>query len=409
MKALAGAAALVVIGTAASTAAAKPRSPVLGVLQQAHGGVVVQRYDRATLRPYGAKVRLPAPVWTWSRSPGGTTIGLLGGGQRTTVALLDAVSLRRIAMRRLERVGNPFALRWVAPGRLLLASASATEVVVSLLDAATLEELESRRIPGRLMRAERTRAGIAFLLGPQRGFGISRLGLVDGNLAIRTVPLSRIRSGFAYPPENAPGVSGAVLGRLRSPALAVDRFGAKAVVVGLDEPVAEVDVERGTVAYHVVAARTTALGAKLLRGPDLQARFLRSGDVAVTGTINEGVDAATGAPLQTPFGLAILDTRAWNMRIVDPAVEYVIRAGDWLVATGRSAGITWFDAVGRRRGHALGARNVTDTAWTGTTGLVRSWEEQRTWRIDLSTGLVVGAGDLRPPLFLDAEPRSLWG
>jgi hypothetical protein len=57
----------------------------------------------------------------------------------------------------------------------------------------------------------------------------------------------------------------------------------------------------------------------------------------------------------------------------------------------------------------LGTRDVTDTQWTGTFGLARSWSEGRSWFVDLGRGRVAAAGDLVPPMFLGDEPRAFYG
>lgn len=129
----------------------------------------------------------------------------------------------------------------------------------------------------------------------------------------------------------------------------------------------------------------------------------------MTGTIYGGPDETSSSLRQTPFGLALLDTRTWELRIVDPAVRAFAMAGDRLGVADEGAGITWYDVAGRRRGHVLGRRSVTDTAWAGTLGLARSWSEGRSWFVDLERGSVARAGDAVPPMFLDEEPRAFSG
>lgn len=409
MRTLTGLLAVALAVTVASVATAKPRFPVLGV-RGVSAGVLVQRYDRQTLRPYGSTLRIGAPAWAWSRSPDGGTVALAGGEQYSggVVVFLDVASLRRTATFRFSQ-GVPVAARWVAPDRLLLVTVSRSGAVVRLVDPGAPRQLRQVELPGRLVRGARTRKGLAFLLGPSVGFGPSRLLLVDGELGMRSVALPRTTTGWSPAPAAGSGEAGEVPARMRTPALAVDRLGLRAVVVGADEPVAEIDLARAAVTYHPVVLRRTSRAAKLVTGPDLQAVWLRSGNVAVTGTIYGGRDETTGNLRQTPFGLALLATATWGMRIVDPSVRSFVTAGDWLVAAGQDAGVTWYDSAGRRRGHVLGTRDVTDTAWTGTVGLARSWSEGRSWLVDLGRGRVTGAGDAVPPLFLESEPRVFYG
>lgn len=406
-RALAGLVAVALAASVTAAATAKSRYPVLGV-RGVKAGVLVQRYDRQTLRPYGPTLHIAAPAWTWSRSPDGGTVALAGGEQRGVVVFFDVVSLRRTATFRFAP-GRPVAVRWVSADRLLLVAVSEAGTVVRLVDPRAPRQLRQVDVPGRLLRGARTREGLALLVGPSEAFGPSRLVLVNGELGLRTVALPRNVAGWSLPPGAETGEAGEVPARMRTPALAVNRLGLRAVVVGADEPVAEIDLGSGAVTYHPVAVRRASRAAKLVTGPDLQAAWLRSGAVAVTGTIYGGLDETTRTLRQTPFGLALLDTGTWEMRVVDPAVRGFVTAGDWLVAAGQGAGITWYDGAGRRRGHVLGARDVTDTAWTGTFGLARSWSEGRSWRVDLGRGRVAAAGDAVPPMFLENEPRAFYG
>jgi hypothetical protein len=394
--------ALAVVVTAAATA--KPRYPVLGV-RGVKAGVLVQRYDRQTLRPYGSGLYVGAPAWTWSRSPDRTTVALAGGERRGVVVFLDVSSLRLVSTFRFAS-GQPVAARWVTPDRLLLVTVSDSGAAVRLIDPRAPRQLRQLDVPGQLVRGARTSEGIALLVGPSEGLGSSRLVLVDGELGVRTLALAHNVTGWLRPADSA---TGEVAAHMRAPALAVSPGGVRAVVVGADEPVAEIDLVSGAVTYHQVNVRRASRRAKLVTGPDLQAEWLRSGAVAVTGTIYGGLDETSSSLRQAPFGLMLLDTRTWAPRIVDPLVHSFVVAGDRLVVAGERDGITWYDVAGRRQGHVLGRRSVTDTAWVGTFGLARSWSEARSWFVDLGRGRVAGAGDAVPPMFLDEEPHAFYG
>lgn len=404
-RALTGLAALAfAVVLAVGAAAAKPGDPVLGV-RGVKAGVLVQRYDRQTLRPYGPSLYVGAPAWTWSRSPAGSTIALAGGEHRGVVVFLDVVTLHRTSTFRFAS-GRPVAARWVTSDRLLLVTVSDSGTAVRLLDPRAPRQLRQLDVSGQLVRGARTRDGVALLVGPSEGLGPSRLVLVDGELGVRTLALPRNATGWSRRAESG---TGEVVARMRAPALAVSPSGVRAVVVGADEPVAEIDLVSGAVTYHQVNVRRASRRAKLVTGPDLQAEWLRSGAVAVTGTIYGGLDETSSSLRQTPFGLMLLDTRTWATRIVDPVVHSFVTAGDRLVVAGEGAGITWYDVAGRRQGHVLGRRSVTDTAWVGTFGLARSWSDARSWFVDLGRGRAAGAGDAVPPMFLDDEPRAFYG
>lgn len=377
-------------------------------LRWVQAGVLVQRYDRATLRPFGTGLRVGANAWTWSRSPDGRTIAL-AGGQRDrpgVVVFVDVATLRRTGRFRFAP-GNPQGLRWVAPGRLLLVTGTETGSVVRLVDPVGRRQVDEVSLPGRLARGARTAEGLALLLGPERGFGPAQLVVLDGLLSMRSVSLTRITVGWEVPQPVGDG-SSETPARMRVPALAVDPTGTRAVVVGAGEPVAEIDLRTGAVAYHPRLERRPAAAAKSISGPDLSAIWLPGGRVAVTGTVYGGLDATTRMVRQDPFGLVLLDTRTWRSRLA-PGVSGVVRAGPWLVAAGPSGGLDWYDGSGRRRGHLLGRRDVTDSAWIGERGIVRSWSEGRSFLVDLRRARVLGSSNLVPPRFLDVEPPGYPG
>lgn len=368
----------------------------------------MQRYDRATLRPFGPTLRIGANAWSWSRSPDGRTVAL-AGGQRDrpgVVVFVDVATLRRIGRFRFA-AGYPGGLRWVAPERLLLVTGTEAGGSVRLVDPLARRQLDQVSLPGRVARGARTAEGLALLLGPQQGVGPAQLVLVDGSLSVRSVSLTRIRVGWEVPQPVGVG-SSETPARMRVPGLAVDPTGTRAVVAGAGEPVAEIDLRTGAVTYHPVLERRPAAAAKAISGPNLSAVWLPGEKVAVTGTVYGGLDETTRALRRDPFGLVLLDTRAWRSRLV-PGLSGFLRAGPWLVAPGPAGGLDWYDAGGGRRGHLLGRWNVTDSAWIGERGIVRSWSEGKSFVVDLRRGRVLGGTDLVPPLFLDVEPAGFPG
>lgn len=407
--------AVAILSSATAGAAASPLS-VLG-LRWVPGGVLVQRYDPATLQPSGRGLRIGANAWAWSRSPDGRTVALAGGQQDrpAIVVFVDTPTLRRMGRLRFAP-GGPAGMRWLAPDRLLLVTSTESGSVVRLVDPTELRQLAQIALPGRLARGARTRDGLALLLGPQQGFGPAQLVLVDRALSVRSVPLARIEVGWEVPQPAADG-SGETPARMRVPGLAVDPTGTRAVVVGAGEPVAEIDLGSSAVAYHPQLERRLALAAKSISGPELSATWLPGGKVAVTGTVYGGLDATTRMIRQDPFGLVLLDTRTWRSRLAARGVAWVVPAGGWLFSAGLKGGLDWYDANGVRRGHLFGTRKDLDWAWAGERGIARSSEQRRSFLLDLRRGRVLriiddgqsaGSPD-GPPLFLDVEPAGFSG
>jgi hypothetical protein len=90
---------------------------------------------------------------------------------------------------------------------------------------------------------------VVLLVEPLKRLAPVRLVTASPDLSVRSLPLTRIRSGSRGPLR---------LGRDyytldRAPGLALDRERDRALVVGAGEPVAEVDVRSFTVRYHAVA------------------------------------------------------------------------------------------------------------------------------------------------------------
>jgi hypothetical protein len=113
----------------------------------------------------------------------------------------------------------------------------------------------------------RGRGGV-LLMRPARGIGPARLLVVSPGGNVRQVELSRVRAGTGKPVGAAPpGTT-----RELSPALAVDRTGRHAYVVGTGRVVAAVDLATLSTTYHQV--------------PGLKSHLLM-GRVRMTGTVEQ--------------------------------------------------------------------------------------------------------------------------
>lgn len=402
---------VVAIATAAGTARGAPAAePVLGIRSLDGGGAVVQRYDPTTLRPLGRGGRPGLTVRFWSFTPDRSRVALAGdgAGHGPSLAVLDTSTLRRrgalSANLDLGFTGFVQGVAWPRDDRLLLVTADGVGLTgVHLVDPRAMRGLAHVTLRGTLLAGATTERGPVLLLAPRQGIGAAKLVSLDSALAVREIPLTGIRAGIGRSRAGAsPDEDAAVV---RRPAVAADPTGQRAVVVGYEERIADIDLETGTVRYRGVAVRTLARSSKSITGPQLMGLWLGDGAVAIAGTVYGSLDAGTHLRM-TPVGLRILDLRSWRTRVTDPRVVWVTRSGSDLLFMGREDGLRWYSRRGRPVGHLFPGRQVTDVAAAGRRALVRIEGNLRVAVVDLRTGAVVERRELtwpRLPLFLAAD------
>lgn len=369
----------------------------------------MRHYDPTTLKPFGRPLRLQMPAWRWAYAPGRTRLALVGGGATSTTALaiVDPRGLRRLARASIGGI-YPQGLLWPRPDRLLLVGSSGTGSEVLAIDPATLRIVDRVRLEGRVIRGETVDGGVVLLLAPADRIDVLRLVTVDAELTARTMTLDRIRGGQRTVEDPAdPGVPSA---EQRTPGLAVDPGREVAYVVGDGEPVAIVDLATGSVTYRDLPERQTAAAQKSLQGSYVAATWLADGRLAITGTRYGGLDPGTRLIRRETLGLSILDVPTWGLRLIDAAADGALRHGSWLVTTGEK-GLRWYDFAGRRRGELFAKQGGgIDVSAFGDRLAVRLVDAQRTVRVDLRTGRVVGRLDYDyfPPRFLTTETSDIF-
>jgi hypothetical protein len=199
-------------------------------------------------------------------------------------------------------------------------------------------------------------------------------------------------------------------------------------VIAADREVAEVDLDAHTVAYHrIVAARSLldrldrwlqpAAEAKGLNGSALSARWLGDGLIAVGGSDETAsVDRrGTFHVRWHPRGVAIVDTRDWTVRTLDPGADSFAVADDLLRVTGSSwgsdrpqtgMGLVAYGSDRKPRFQLLSGR----PAWVGFVYHGRAYvsvaDETALRVVDLPSGRVVGSrrSDAPWPLLGEAAP-----
>lgn len=397
---------LAAVGTAAAGAPAAAPS-ALGV-NWISGGVEVRRYDTSTLQPLGRPLRLQMAAWRWAYSPDRARVALAGGGASPTTALavIGSRGLRRLGRTSIDGL-RPQGVFWPHPSRLVLVGSTGTQTAVLAIDPATLRVVDRLTLEGRVIRGEGAGARLVLLLAPADGIGTARLVTVDSELATRTMTLDRIRAGQRTLDDAADPALRST--EMRTPGLAVSPADGVAYVVGDGEPVAIADLATSSVAYRELPERRTAAARKSLQGTTIAASWVAGGRLAITGMRYDGLDPTTRLVRRETLGLSILDLESWQLRTVDAEADWGFRHGRWLVTTGRG-GLRWYDLAGGRRGELFAKLGAgIDVSALGDQLAVRLVDAQRTVRVDLRTGRVLGRLDYEyfPPLFLTAHASSI--
>ncbi|HEX6700072.1 MAG TPA: hypothetical protein VF101_05015, partial [Gaiellaceae bacterium] len=203
---------------------------------------------------------------------------------------------------------------------------------------------------------------LVLLVTPRQQIGPSRLVVVAVDGSFRSVALARVSAGTVYP-NGTDTTTNEPIAQTRIPALAADADGSRAFVLQPDGPAAEVDLRTLAVAYHDLRGPSSLLGrfaawltpaaqAKGANGPWRSATWLGDGLLALTGNDEHAVKKDSGLEMSsTPAGLAIVDTRDWSIRALDPGATAVMPVDGLLLATGSS----WTSNGGDPTGMGLAA------------------------------------------------------
>jgi hypothetical protein len=115
-------------------------------------------------------------------------------------------------------------------------------------------------------------------------------------------------------------------------------------VIGDGLQTADVDLASGVVAYHGSVRQL----AKAMNGWTRSARWRGDGLVGVAGSDSQTVGTGASAKIETtPFGVHVLDTRAWTSRPVDTVSTGLLASGTTILAY--HEGWSAYDRDGRRR------------------------------------------------------------
>jgi hypothetical protein len=364
-------------------------------------GAGLVKVDPLTLRRRGGPLVTANPE-TYAYSPDGGRLVLYGEGH---TELVELRKLRKVG--RFPAVGGWVeALLWSDPGRIVALVRSAA-TTVAVLDPATLKVVSRRKLADPVSAVARGAGTLAVLTGPPTRIGPSRLHVVDATGRIRSVPLTRVRSGW----------SGGADGRRVSPGVAIDPEGTRAVVVQPAGAVAAVDLATLRVTYHELRpARSLAARlhdwlepeaqAKQVFGPELQAHWTGEHAVAVASWEHAGIGrrGREHRALVRAHGVFLVDTRSWTRRSLSETASGVEAVGDTaLVYAGPFApgrpfgadegqpprGLDAFGPDGRRRFRLFGSRAVGHAQGAGAYAYLRVSPKAYDV-VDVRTGRVLG-------------------
>ena len=338
-------------------------------------------------------------------SPNGAMVAV--GGNETGV--VDIVDLER--MRSLGEIDLPSAtwverLHWVEPDRIL-AVLWGNRPQVAALQPGARKPIDVHELEGTIVKSTPAGTRIALLLAPADGIGAARLAVFDGE-EVRYVDLPGVRAGW-----DESGDQEEYRARQLLPALAVDPSGGRAVVVSPGNRAVEVDLASLATTSHELVQPASLLDrfrnwlepgawAKLIDGPELNAVWLPSGLIAVSGVrfATDGTDVNA-----TPAGLSLVDPGDWSVRQVSDAPSWVTFRGGALL------GSAWDEQTGAQSVHVFGPdgaprfeverRGQADLSQTAGEHLYISTQDGAKYEIvDLATGETVARAAPERPTYI---------
>ncbi len=382
---------------------------MVGVVWGEDDASFVARLDARSLEPLpGPRAPLGHAGGSWALSPDGSQV-VFAGYRAIRVIELD----RMRVLADIPGRGDFGAVAWPEPRRVLLATGFNWEIGVDAVavDPVARRVLFRRSLGGSLLRFVRTERGLLLLLGPRsEGIGAARLAVFSADGSIRVLHLDHVRAGFEH--EELEG--GFTVDHYRTPALAVDESRETAFVVTAQDVVAEVDLRTLGITYHELREKTSLLGR--LRNwvePPAEAKGASDGSVRSAVWLGNGLLAVAGfddhasfdhegnqTQRTTPAGVALVDTRTWSKRTLEPAGTAAALAGGLLFAYGsrwnsetgvsEGAGLSAFDRAGERLFRLFGDEPVWDVQAAGPFAYV-SFDGSCDGRIvDLRAGEVLG-------------------
>jgi hypothetical protein len=403
--------------------ATRPHHPLLGIVRKRAGGELVRVHPRSLLPLRGRRVRISAGLGSvWSFSPDRSKLVIqeeraVGLSLLPWLRVLDVRTLRTLKLLPLESSANSH-LYWPAPRRVLAIEPEDESFDVVVIDTVARRVVARRTVPGRVIAEAVAKAGraVVMLVSSPHQIGPARLVVAGANGTVRSLALERIEAGTLYPDYDGSETSqpdpSRFIGHRRRPGLAVDPHATRAYVVDPAGLVAEVSLDDLSVRYHDVVPPRSALrrlldwfepdaqGKGPLVGPARYARWLGAGLIAVAGDDESAiVDAQRQVQARSrAAGLAVVDTRTWEIRTLDERASRFVTGGGHLIATGSSSdpvsgkdvgmGLAAYAVDGTKRFEAFAGQTVWVQYVLGRRAYVAVGNRLRI--VDLSSGAVAG-------------------
>jgi hypothetical protein len=362
--------------------------------------------DAGTMEPVDGR-SYPVPFFyaAAERSPDGTMIAL-GGNDTGVVDVIDLERMRSLGEIDLSPATWVERLHWAQADRIL-AVLWGEHPRLAALEPGAAKPIAVHDLEGMIVKSAPAGEGLVLLLAPTDGIGPARLALFDGD-DVRYVDLSGVRAGW-----DESGEQDEYRARQLIPALAVDPSGTRAVVVAPGNRVVDVDLASLAATPHDLAQATSLFErfrdwlepgawAKMIDGPELNAVWLPSGLIALSGVTYTTEGDSVHA---TPAGLALVDPASWSVRHVSDAPAWVTFRGDALLGSSwdeesTSQALHVFGPDGSER-FALERSGPADLSQTAGGFLYVSTQDGREIEIvDLATGETVGRAAPERPVYI---------
>jgi len=368
-----------------SAAAPAPAHSLLA-LTSGSGSRTLLHVDARTLAPVDDRsVTLDSTSGPLLRSPDKSLLAVATGG---TLTFVDTVGMAKTGTLEIPSVSGLRPVGWPTPQRLFVLGFSAAKVELLIVDPVARTLVTRTPLPEGNSSVVALPSGIAYLAWPYNGIFPARVVVVGLDGGMRSVTVDRIRAGIHWH-----RVRGVQVGDISQPGLTADASGTTAYLVGAKNLIAEIDLTSLAVTYHsLVTASTRSLARveKALNGPTRFARWLGDGQIAVSGT-NAKTTVRRNKSIKetwTPVGVAVVDTRTWRSRMIDPAAGG-FAAGDKVLVVSSLHAVKAYELDGTLRFSAAIDDNVGYAVAFG--GYAYVWGDQRATILDLRSGLVVSA------------------
>ena len=404
---------------------------LLGVTWKDEVGTIA-RFDPRTLKPLSQTGPRVGIFSGHAFSPNGSQVVLARARDdkaalKTPLVFVDVERMRRLGVVALPRGAYVSHVYWAAADRVLAVYYTPRGMNVAVVDAIARRLVRTQAIEGSIQMIRGAGDRLVALVAPDEGIGPSRLVVLDRHGGVRTAAVGRIWSGSEFPQTSEGGRP--AIGRTQRPALAVDVAGGRAVVVSAGRLVADIDLASLSVSYYSLTDSTSVLDrfrswllpqaqAKAIDGPMRTATWLGDGRIAVTGTdYRAWLDAAGRERMRyDPAGLAVIDTREWQLQTIDPRTNAVTVAGGGLLATGAvwassgeeptGSGVALYGLDGGERFRILDGEPASVIAVVGDRAYVAR-KDQEIAVVEVTSGRILGSLEGRfPTLLLPSEPSG---